>query len=221
MADLFESRRRTQHREVWDLLPWLTNGTLSEVQIRRCEQHMEKCVQCRNEYQAQQSLQEQIRAEESVVHTPHSALRKLVARMDQEKLAAPPPPVEHRTSQRARWLAAAVVIQTVGLVSLAAFTSWRLHEVREAPRYSTLSAAPALQQPAARVVFFSDSMSVSELNGLLHSYNAQVVAGPNVSGVYTLSFANADRQTVAATVDRLSADPHVRFAEFVDFKAAQ
>ncbi len=215
MANFSGSQHRTLHREVWELLPWLANDTLSDAETQRCERHIDECADCRDEFQAQQSLRQQIQSGKSVLHTPHASLRKLMARIDQEEVLPPLPSAPPASTHRTRWLSAAVVLLAVGLVSFGGFMSWKLNELREAPRYVTVS-APTPQLPVATVVaraVFADSLSVSDLNSLLRSHQAQVIAGPSEAGVYTLAFPGiSDRQAEAAVV-RLRGDPQVRFAE--------
>lgn len=208
MRDGFESPR-SLHREVWEWLPWLANGSLDEVQTRRCEQHLAECPECREELQAQQALRESIQTQESVLHTPHASLRKLMARIDGDPLSAAPAPSGPQR-RRLRWLAAAVVIQAMGLIGLAGFMSWRLHELREAPRYATLSstATQPVAGPVARVVFTA-STSVADLSDLLRAHQAEIVAGPSEAGVYTVKLGSDETATVA----RLRENPMVRFIE--------
>lgn len=218
MRDLFESQRQTLHREAWDLLPWLVNGSLSDAQAHRVQKHLSQCSDCEREYRIQESLRQQMQCDESVVYAPHASLRKLMARIDQDDTAPTEvpdkvAPVSHRG--RTRWLAAAVVVQTVGLIGLAGTLSWKLNEAREAPRYSTLSSTPTVlpQGPAARVVF-SPSLPLADLEALLRSHEAQIVAGPSEAGVYTLMFPAARNPTdVSAAIKQLRSHPQVRFAE--------
>ena len=210
--EIFQSAR-TQHRDVWDLLPWLANGTLSESDARRCETHLQNCVECAAEYQAQQTLHREIQAFDSIPQTPHASLRKLMAKIEAEPVSAPAVQTEQRPT-RARWLAAAVIVQTVGLIALGGFMSWKLHDIREQPRYSTLSSSPAVsvRGPVARVVF-DESMSITEVADLLRTHNAQIVSGPTEAGIYTLQFAHESESSLPETVARLRENAHVRFAE--------
>ena len=208
---IFQSAR-TQHREIWDLLPWLTNGTLNESDTRRCESHLQECAECAAEYRAQQALHRDVQAVDSVLQTPHASLRKLMAKIEAEPAPAASIEVEHRP-HRVKWLAAAVIVQTVGLMSLAGFMTWKLHEIREQPRYGTLSSVPAaLRGPLARVVF-DKSMPMTEVADLLRSHNAQIIAGPTEAGVYTLQFADETESSLPETVARLRQHARVRFAE--------
>lgn len=225
MHEHSERQRRVQHRESWELLPWLVNGSLGEAQAQRLQDHLRQCAECRREHEAQLSLQQQVRREESVLYAPHASLRKLMTRIEQGESAPvressrPPAP---RIARRMRWLIFAVAAEALGVVVLIGALSWQVDSDR-APHYSTLSSSQAIlpQGPAARVVF-APSLSLAELGELLRSYNAQVVAGPSDAGVYTLAFPAArGQEEVAAAITRLRANPEVRFAELAiaDFGA--
>lgn len=209
---IFQSAR-TEHREVWDLLPWLANGTLNESDTRRCETHLQNCAECAAEFQAQQTLHREMQAFDSIPQTPHASLRKLMTKIGAEPVAAPAMETAQRPN-RVKWLAAAVIVQTVGLISLAGFMSWKLHEIREQPRYATLSSSAAVpaRGPLARVVF-DESMSMTDVAELLRDHHAQIVSGPTEAGVYTLQFAHESEDSLPETVARLREDAHVRFAE--------
>ncbi len=214
MRDQFESQHRALHREIWNLLPWHVNGTLSERQASRVEKHLTECAECRSEHASQQALQQHLREDDSVVQTPHASLRKLMARIEQDDQA---PTVERKPGQsrRTRWLVAAVVIQAVGLITLSGVTTWKLQSVRSEPRYATVSSATVTTSNAvaARVVF-SPSMATGDLVSLLRSMKAQIVAGPSEAGVYTLAFPETMReQDIADAVAGLRARADVRFAE--------
>lgn len=226
MREHFERQGRTQHREAWELLPWFVNGSLSDSQAQRLEDHLEKCPECRCEYQEQLLIREQMQSQEVVLYAPHASLRKLLARIGQDEIAAPAESDGHAAppaARRMKWLTFAVAAEALGLIVLVGVLSWRFEYERSAPRYSTLSSAPAVipQRLAARVVF-SPSISLAKLGELLRSYDAQVIAGPSDAGVYTLVFPAAlDQKDVAAVVTRLRANPEVRFAELAvaDFGA--
>lgn len=218
MREHSERQRRTQHRESWELLPWLVNDSLDDAQTQRLKAHMEDCAECRREYAEQLLLQQQLLREESVLYTPHASLRKLMTRIGQDEIAPPNEsvrPPAARATRRMRWLTFAVAAEALGLVVLIGALTLQSDYDRSQPRYSTLSSAPTVipPGPAARVVF-SPTVSLAQLGELLRSYQAQVVAGPSEAGVYTLVFPAArDQKEVAAAITRLRANPEVRFAE--------
>lgn len=214
-------RQQILHRQCWELLPWLLNGSLDATESQRVRQHMDECSQCAREYQSQARLQQMMQREESILYTPHAPLRKLMERIDAAEVKKnacaddAPQPLRTAMPRRRQWLAAAVVLQTLGLIAMATILSWKSAEVREAPRYSTLTSAPAVlpHGPAARVVF-APSTSLEQLDELLRTQGAQIIAGPSEAGVYTLAFPAArEPSEVSAIIVKLRSDPRVRFAE--------
>lgn len=228
MREILDHRRQALHRQCWELLPWLLNGSLDDAQGQRVRDHVSECDECAREYESQARLRQLMQREESVLYTPHASLRKLMGRIDAAEDELPQDARETAQAaapRRRQWLAAAVAVQAVGLVALSGVLAWKVDEIREAPRYSTLTSAPAVlpHGPAARVVF-APSMSLGQLGELLRTYGAQVIAGPSEAGVYTLVFPGArDENEIAATISKLRADPQVRFAEpaVADLGAAQ
>ncbi|HEY6640756.1 zf-HC2 domain-containing protein [Povalibacter sp.] len=205
-----EPHRQSRHNESWDLLPWLVNGSLSAAQTLQVEQHLQECAPCRAELEEQRLLRSQLFNGEVVLDTPHASLRKLMARIEQEGTTATPQSAPRHLS-RTQWLVAAVVVQAIALVGIAGVISWKFHELRQAPRYSTLSSVPAPTHAGAvaRVVFAPNAVS-QDIAALLHSLDAQIIAGPTDAGVYTVALGSTDG---ADAVSRLRAHPQVMFAE--------
>src|SRR5690606_27245728 len=84
-----------------------------------------------------------------------------------------------------------------------------------APRFSTLTTPATVPQgPVIRVVF-RDEVTVGELNEIVRSLEAHIIAGPNSAGVYTLQLAGEHR--TSEHVERLAAqlrlDTRVLFSE--------
>lgn len=216
-----KSTDRTQdavHQQCWELLPWLVNGTLNDSQARQVEAHLAECEACRGEMASQSLLRQLMRSDEGVLHAPHASLHKVLAKIDQAEDVAPvePESATHRPRRmdKSRWLAVAVVAEAACLIVLIGTLSWKTSAERAAPRYSTLtveSEAPA--QAAARIVF-APAVSVAELNELLHSYDARIVAGPTETGVFTVTLpATLSEAEAAAAIERMQQDSRVRFAQ--------
>jgi hypothetical protein len=86
-----------------------------------------------------------------------------------------------------------------------------------APKFSTLSSAatPTARGPILRVVFKPETPA-SQMQELLHSVHAQVVAGPTEAGVYTLQLdRRRDAADVSQALEQVRADGSVIFAEHV------
>jgi Putative zinc-finger len=216
------------HRECWELLPWLANESITGREAARLEEHVSECAECRRELELQRKLRSAMRAEEAVVIAPQTSLQKLIQRIEAEdidaaaapqgdlrelsKLATPSAPAAPHWP---RWFTMAAVVQGIVIAGLLA-SLWLLsHQTLREPRFTTLS-SPAFvaQGPVLRVVF-AEHTSVDEINDMLRSIDAQIVAGPSEAGVYTLAVqadpAQPDRLGRALT--RLRADPKVVFSE--------
>lgn len=92
------------HQDIWELLPWLVNGRLSEGDCRRVEAHLRVCGACRDECASQRKIYEVVSADNAVEQMPMAALNKLRERIERaarpvaadEPAAAASPPVRRR-----------------------------------------------------------------------------------------------------------------------------
>ena len=213
-----------QHRQAWDLIPWVINGTASEPERRTVEEHLQNCADCRQELQFQQRLQRTVAHEGTVEADTHSSWERLRERLDADSASSA---AERSTSRRARhsertwmpWVMAAMLIQGVGLGVLGTALwsrapSGTLNASAPSAVYRTLSATqPAVPLATVRVVF-APSMTLEELHAVLANARLQVVSGPSDADVWSL--APAGESTRAATdtaVRALRSSSNVRFAE--------
>lgn len=211
--------RSREHREVWDLLPWLANQRLTDAQATRVERHLQHCELCRAELGVQQELRDAIRKEEAIVLAPQTSFNKLMQRIDNDETSTvemeakvTAPVTTARTSRMPKWFAIAASLQVVTLGALLGSLGWQKHEVQTAPRYATLTApGPIAKGPVLRVVF-DDQTKLVDIHELLKSIDARVVAGPTDAGVFTLAL-NDKGSSLDAAVTRLRGDAHVVFCE--------
>jgi hypothetical protein len=211
-----------QHRQTWDLIPWLVNGTASTVDQAQAEAHLSTCSDCRDEYAFQSRLHAGLLVQpsgESPANTDaQPALQRLLARIDVDE------PVQNATQSSSfaqaaiprrrlvRALAAAVVVQAIGLAGLAA---WALdHNATRGAEYRTLSAPEALATGALVRFVPSPELSVGQMQRLL-SENGLHVVGTNDGGtIYSLApIATLQGSDASAVVARLRATPGVLLAE--------
>jgi hypothetical protein len=225
------------------LLPWFVNETLSAEDRGRVEAHLADCASCRAELAAERHIRTLLRQPEAVQAVPQLGLRKLLARIDEERplmagqhavadvtpvhtthMAHSAPPPGLTGARRVRrpwrtaltpWLAAAVVVEAIGLGVLGAQSAHQRNGL-ESASYSTMTAiAPSVTDgPGFRVVF-TPGMTLIELRDVLRAQRLVVVAGPSEAGVFTLRLAGGATDAGASTdaLVTLRADPRVRFAE--------
>lgn len=217
-----------RHRECWDLLPWVANERVAARDLGWIEAHLQTCRECRLELEAQRRLRDAIRAEEPIVLAPQASFQKLMQRIDAaeearddavDRDATVPPvrtsPTKKRAARVPRWLAIAACVQAVAIAALLGTIAWQSQQVMTAPRFSTLTTpSSAPEGPVIRIVF-RDNVTVAEINALLHSLDANIVAGPSSAGVYTLQLDRSDAR--GTQVERIAAklreDERVIFSE--------
>lgn len=200
------------------LLPWLVTGTLSEPDASRVEQHMRECAICTADFKREERLQDLMSQEPVVEQAPQPGLQDLMTRIDEVERELPLPAAgELRAPARRRfgalqWLAAAAIVQAVGLGVLGMMLWQRGAELR-APRFHTLSdSAPGVYGPGRIRVVFAPRLTVSDMQALLKSIPASVVAGPTDAGVYTIAMPE-QRTEVGPVLSQLRANSGVLFAE--------
>jgi hypothetical protein len=216
------------HQWAAGLIPWYVNGTLETADAAKLGAHLDGCARCRRDYQAQVRLFEAMQADSTVVFAAEPSFKKLMARIATEEdagtrvadrpapvMARPRAPAARRTPVgAARWLAAAVLLEGLGLGYGA--WAWHTHNARLDGGYVTLTSPAPSYRDAARIrVVFRSGLSVGGLGAILHDTGAHIIDGPTDANVYTLGFAAA--QVTPGVVERrvaaLRANADVLFAE--------
>jgi hypothetical protein len=213
------------HGECWNLLPWIANESAAARDLARVEEHLRDCRECQEELSFQRQLREAIRSEEAIVLAPQTSLNKLMQRidsaadMDDEQGVAPAavkPVVARREPARLRWLPIAAAVQGIAIAGLLAALWSQSRDELTAGRYSVLTTPTAAVAggPVIRVVF-GGNVALADINRVLRSIDAQIIAGPSEAGVYTLGLASgaADKSGVEKAIAQLRADGRVMFAE--------
>jgi hypothetical protein len=211
------------HAEAWALLPFLANGRLAAGEREWLEAHVGTCAECRAELDAQRAISAGMRREDDAlapVGDEQKSFDKLWARIEASESAAPVTSIgtatPARSSRTVRWLAAAVIVQAIGLGVLAV-GSWP--GPRGADEFVTVTSedarAPRPHAPSVRLVF-SPGASIDTVNTLLAHQGLEIVSGPGSSGHYTATLSQ-DAVAAGASADSVAAvlrkDPHVSFAE--------
>lgn len=195
-----------RHAEVFDVLPWLVNGTLSVAERGDVLSHLDDCLVCRRELGRLRVLAALVKAP-SEAQRCEDALQRLHARMSNRSAAGQPVP----------WAAAAVLALVVGLVTTLsgnteASVAWLKNTGLSMMSQSHVvdSSSPAIR---AHLVFY-DNITERQLRALLLSVGADLIEGPTAGGVYTIAFAHADTpQAVDAALSELRHSRRVVYAE--------
>jgi len=191
------SRIPDTHAEAWALLPWLANGRIAAEDREWVEAHVQGCAECRAELASQRMVASQVARDvdsspPTTATEEQQSFNKLWARIEAAESAskiaagttAAAIPVA-RSSRTVRWLAAAVVVQALGLGVLG--LALRHGAPMIDPGFTTVSdVGPRLNAPSVSLAF-APGASIGTVNTLLtHQYcpswpapEAPAISSPN------------------------------------------
>jgi hypothetical protein len=212
-----------EHHDIWELLPWLVNGRLSEGDCQRVEAHLRLCSACRDECGAQRRIYDVMSTDTAVEQMPMAGLNRLRQRIEEAERAvgldAPPdpacPPDARRVNAagsfrvRTAAIAASVIAISVAL-GMPAALRWNQTRHTSAAYYTVTTAAAQHPGEVIRAVF-ARTATLSELQAILDDAHLKIVSGPTEAGVYSLAM--TEPQSINWSLRRLRGHDTVRFAE--------
>ena len=207
----------SQHRQTWDLIPWLVNGSASPLDRAQAETHLATCADCRDEYAFQARLHAGLSRDATPEPSCEEGLTRMLARIDADDAGhdvaarAIGMPARPATKWLLRSLAAAVVLQAIGITALL----WPTTQTAPAA-YRTLS-APATTAPAGVVRLVpSPELALGQLQRILDENGLRVVDANDSATILALAPVAgrpSTRETIDATIARLRGTPGVLLAE--------
>ena len=206
------------HRHYSDLIPWLINDRIAEDDRLSLEEHLQGCAECRADVEEQRRVYRTIAREPRIDYAPSASLQRLLSKIDIEDATAT---IKSGAGKRAfgrathsrltQWLAAAVVIEAIGL-SILAGMFWRHSPSLDESEYRTVTTGISAAPRASLRVVFAPTMTLGALDALLQELRLEVVSGPSPAGVYTLALGYSG-ESLANELAALRARTDVRFAE--------
>jgi hypothetical protein len=163
-GDVDDGDARARHRRAWDLVPWVVAGSATPAESRGVLDHARDCEECAAEIAFHRAVRDGMALPsvdaEAETRAADAAWAAMALRLDAEAALAEAPPVPAAASgasagsapahpavamprpaaNAVRWLAAAVVVQAVGLAAMAGVLAWR---TPAESAFETLSEAPA------------------------------------------------------------------------------
>jgi hypothetical protein len=190
------------HRRVWQLVPWVVAGGGSAAERASVLEHVVSCERCAEELSFHRRLHAAMQVEPAAEAVPdvEVGLARLLARLPDSRgdaTAPAAPRVAHvaagtRTARSGwtRWLAAAVMVQAVGLAALSSLLWTTASDTRRYLVHGDPAGAPAHAAPTAapsvRLVT-SPEMTVGALQGLLADAGLSIVESRVEPGVFGLA----------------------------------
>ena len=211
------------HAEAWDLLPWLANGRIAATDREWVEAHVQTCAECRAELAAQRALATNLSdagAAPSNASEEQRSFDKLWSRIEAAETATAPAgslgktASPRRATLAVRWLAAAVIVQGIGL-AVFGVNALRSSTADDGFRTVTQVAPARVDAPMVSLAFAPDA-SIEHINTLLTHQGLSIVSGPGLAGNFTAALSSdavasgASAESVAAVISK---DPNVTFAQ--------
>jgi hypothetical protein len=194
------------HRQTWDLIPWLINETLDDAQREIVESHLCECADCREELAFQHSVHAGIAEDFSTADaTAPAALSRLFERIDAEDGAIPsgiefdpleadvarPVALSTRGDRRLRLshlLAAAVIVEALGLVGLGTMLAGQRDALSSVSNYATLSESVHAMPGASIRLVPSPTLNVGALQSLLGDAGLRIIDSNAGATIFALGF---------------------------------
>lgn len=218
--------RNREHQEVWELLPWFINHSLSAAEHTRVENHVKTCVTCRIELKQQQQVYENIQQADLLQQVSNASFKQLKKRIEVQpggsQLATGHNKHGHFQIFSFQFpgftkyiaLAASVLLLTTTLIFNV------LHEEPELRNeYRTLSRSAEPHQenqhPNLVRVIFADETDSSQIHAIVNSVSGHIINGPYKNGMYEIRIDSEQTYSkeITDTIARLRNNTNVIFAE--------
>lgn len=209
----FSDERFADHREAWELIPWVVNGTATDEERMLVHAHLAGCSDCAGEFRAQSELRASVQAAATTDVDAAASFLKLSARLDSATAAAATHGRRFAAFTGRRALLAVIALETVSLIVLST-APWMRGPTLGVTVYRTLGADAAIPRHATIRAVLDPALSLGDLQAMLAELRLQIVGGPSSAGVFSLApEAGATSVTTAQTVSMLRSRAGVRFAE--------
>ena len=201
------------HREVWELIPWVVNGTAGEADRALVLRHTAACADCARELQSQMELAAAIAGAAGPAADADAALRTLSCRIDGPSAPSAIPRRRSRFGIRAQRTMLALVFVEAAAIAVLGAALWD-RNVPGAAVYRTLSSGARAPRAATIRAVIDPALPIGELQRMLRPLRLQIVGGPSASGVLSLAPTAADAASdTPGAIAALRTHPAVRFAE--------
>jgi len=209
----FSDERFADHREAWELIPWVVNGTATDEERTLVHAHLVGCPDCAGEFRVQSELQATMQGASTPEADAAASFLKLSARLDSAPAAAATHGRRFAALTGRRAMLAVIALEAVSLIVLST-AMWMRGPTLGVAVYRTLGADAEVPRHATIRAVLDPALSLGDLQAMLAELRLQIVGGPSSAGVFSLApEAGATSVTTAQTVSLLRSRAGVRFAE--------
>jgi len=194
----FKITSKSEHQEVWNLLPWYVNHSLDPAEQNFVRKHVKTCVTCRIEINQQQQLLEKIQQPDLLQQVSQVSFAQLKKRMqEQSKLSAFAEQDKTRQEQKI------FSHQFLGFVKYTALAAsllllampFMLNLPTDDPElkgdYRTL-ANPAEGKHKNNIIriVFAEHSGKEQIETILNGVSGHIIKGPSKNGIYEIQIGN-------------------------------
>lgn len=202
------------HDDVWLLLPWYVNQTLSAAEQDFVEAHIEVCVACRGELRVQQKLMENVRDSATIELCEHVQFANLIQKIGITSKVEESPDTRQVPGNRNVGMYAFAASFFLLLLTLPFAGVFKSGDVD----YSTLAQPQSLSTTRDNDlrVIFSGSLDQAERQHLLSQVNGSITEEPDSNGVYLVRIGQFEDRPASSNEQVLAflrKHPQVVFAE--------
>ena len=214
---------KSEHQEVWDLLPWYINHSLDPAEQDFVRKHVKTCVTCRVEINQQQQLLEKIQQQDLLQQVSQVTFARLKKRMqEQSKLGAfaeqAKPSQEQKlfSHQFLGFVKYTALAASLLLLALPLMLNPPTDDPELKSDYRTLAnpAEGKHKNNFIRIVF-AEHLGAEQIKAILNGVSGHIIKVPSKNGIYEVQIGN--RQTnsleVNDAISQLRKNSLVVFAE--------
>ena len=186
-------------QEIRTILPLIANGTLPDEEAEKIKDSIASNPECAKEFEEFANLSSAIREDMAQIPVPGETLfDNILEQIEMKEEKASSPLREWGISFRQRLsglfsLPALRIATAMAILVIVFQSALILHQSKKIAIYHTLSGAAATIPGGITLnVIFNPRASEGDLRNFLEEYKGQIIGGPGVAGVYTLSFPKPD-----------------------------
>ncbi len=198
---------KSEHQEVWDLLPWYVNHSLNPAELDFVRRHIKTCITCRVEINQQQQLLKKIQQQDLLQQVSQVSFAQLKKRMNEQSklsvLAEQAKPSQEQklfSQQFLGFVKYTALAASLLLLALPFMLNIPTDDSELKGDYRTL-ANPAENEHKNNLVriVFAEHIGKEQIKAILNGVSGHIIEGPSKNGIYYVQIGN--RKTNSLEVD--------------------
>lgn len=214
---------KSEHQEVWNLLPWYVNHSLDPAEQDFVKKHAKTCVTCRIEINQQQQLFEKIQQPDLLQQVSQVSFAQLKKRVrEQSKLSAsveqakPEREQKNFSHQFPSFVKYTALAASLLLLAMPFMLNLPTDDLELKGDYRTL-ANPAEGEHKNNIIriVFAEHSGTEQIEAILNGVSGHIIKGPSKNGIYEVQIGNRQANSLGVNdaISQLRKNSLVVFAE--------